>query len=111
MATIYDSAWKALEDADSRAARAPVILTPSDKGFRSLDENEWVCAHVAAKAVADAAVSQSDVVAKLQRLVDRARTDREYAKAVAARIETAWSVWATAYGRAMPKKFRKGNNG
>jgi hypothetical protein len=109
MTVVYNRARKALEDADNRVARAPVVLTPSDKGFLGLDENEWLCAHVTAKAVADEAVLTSEAVNKLQRLVNKARTDREYAKAVAARIETAWAVWATAYGRAMPNKFRKGN--
>jgi hypothetical protein len=107
MTALYEKAWKALDDADARAARAHEILTPLDKRFFGRDENEWTCAHVAAKAVADDAVSTSAAVAKLQRLVDKAENDREYAKAVAARIATAQAIWAVAYGRAMPKKYRK----
>lgn len=98
----YDRAWGMLEDADNRLEGAWVIQEYPE-------ESHWRKADRLARAKALAAVEDSRPVHQARALAFSMSTSgntRDYAKAVAARIEMERSVWAYAYGRAMPKQWR-----
>jgi|WetSurMetagenome_2_1015567.scaffolds.fasta_scaffold00846_21 hypothetical protein len=108
IANIYAKAEAFLELADARAARARVILEPSKKGLFWTEKKiaQWNSDGAIAVAKANAAVAKAaSTIAKIQRLVDAAQNNRDYAKAVAARVAMRDAIWAEAYGRAMPKEW------
>lgn len=119
--TIYQKAWTELEKADLRLARTADVIRPehlfSKRSKRDyISKSFWTDARVErwvkddkkARAAADAAVSKAaNTIAKLQALADKAKTNREYAKAVAARIQMSYAIWQEAYSRAMPKEWKK----
>lgn len=98
----YDRAWATLEDADERIAEAHEIrIHPTDK--------RWIAADRKARLKALAAVEDARIVTEARRLAHNLRDRgplRDYAKAVAARIEIERAVWTVAYGRAMPREWR-----
>jgi hypothetical protein len=121
MTALFDKAWGELEKADLRLARTADVLTPHhilDKRIKRdpIAKMFWTDARVEtwkrddkkARLAAEAAVSKAaTTLAKLQTMVDKATTSREYAKAVAARIEMTHAIWQEAYSRAMPKEWKK----
>jgi hypothetical protein len=101
--TPYERACGFLELADARFAKAFEI-------YSYPREARWLKADRKARATALAAVEDSRLVHQARALAFSMSTSgstRDYAKAVAARIETERSVWADAYGRAMPREWRK----
>jgi hypothetical protein len=120
MSKLYNQAWDELEKADLRLARTADVMRPEHL-FRKMRRDYiskyyWTDARVEswknddkkARIAADAAISKAaTTLAKLQAMVDKATTSREYAKAVAARIEMTHAIWQEAYSRAMPKEWKK----
>jgi hypothetical protein len=118
---LFDKAWNELEKADLRLARTATVLRPEhlfDKRSKRdyISKSYWTDARTErwqkddkkAREAADAAVSKAaTTLGKLQALVDKAKTNREYAKAVAARIQMTYAIWDEAYTRAMPKEWKK----
>lgn len=121
MTEIYDQAVAILETADARAAKARDIKAPDDRPrdqwacsqrawWTEKRVGDWRTADAQASAIADQDVADSPAVRAVMALADKARakgTPRELAKAAAARCATRQAVWLEAYGRAMPKEFRK----
>jgi hypothetical protein len=127
--TPYNRAWEILEAADIRMGRAidivayhparlePGFTKPPSQALADSHARAWPEHRVEerlrddrkARLAALAAVEDSNLVKAARKLSDVARDSaslRDYAKAVAARIATEDSVWAVAYGRAMPRKWR-----
>ena len=124
----YDRAWAMLEDADRRLEKARDIVSfeparlradftkPASQAAADLYARvwpveriiRWKVAHRSSRVAALAAVEDARAVHDARALAYNTSIigdTRSYAKAVAARIEVENSVWADAYGRAMPKEF------
>jgi hypothetical protein len=118
---LYAKAWAELEKADMRLSRTVDILTPeflfnkkikrdyiSKSFWTDARVERWLSDDKKAREAANAAISKAaTTLDKLQALVDKAKTDREYAKAVAARIQMTHAIWQEAYSRTMPKEWKK----
>ncbi len=118
---MYGKALAILEAADARAGKARYIAYPlgspretwmhSQRVYWTEKRVEdWQAADAQASAIADQAVADSPAVKTATALADRARargTPRELAKAAAARCAMRQAIWLEAYGRAMPKEYRR----
>jgi hypothetical protein len=121
MSKLYAQAWNELEKADMRLSRTADIMRPeylfNPKIKRDyISKSYWTDARVEtwkrddekARQAADAAITKAaNTLAKLQSMVEKATTNREYAKCVAARIEMTHAIWQEAYSRTMPKEWKK----
>ncbi len=118
---MYDKAVAILEAADARADKARDISRPpcspretwaysSRAYWTERRVEDWQAADAQASAIADQAVADSPAVRAATALADRARAKgsvRDLAKTAAARCAVRQAIWLEAYGRAMPKEYRR----
>lgn len=70
--------------------------------FIEIDDSEK------ALAAAVAAISKAaTTLAKLQAMVDKATTSKEFAKCSAAKLQLSYAIYEEAHTRAMPKAWKK----